>query len=98
MVKLLMTWDIQDGKESAHFDFIARTFVPRMVKLGVQPTELWSTVYGDAPQIVMAWIGEDRTNITRIFHTSEWKALRDQLEEFITDFKYKIVPAEGFQL
>jgi hypothetical protein len=95
MLKLLMTWDIQPGKESAHFDFIARTFVPRMIKLGVQPTDLWSTVYGDAPQIVIGWVAADRPSINKMLHTAEYRSLREQLDEFVTDFKVKIVPADG---
>jgi hypothetical protein len=49
MWKLLMTWDIRPGKESEYFEFAVQEFVPKLTRLGVQPTEAWYTVWGDAP-------------------------------------------------
>ena len=46
MVKLLMSWDIKPGSESDYFEFIVREFAPGIMKLGVQPTESWYTVFG----------------------------------------------------
>ncbi len=96
MMKLLMSWDIRPGKESEYFDFAVKVLVPGMMKLGVQPTEAWYTVYGEAPQILTGWVADDRAAITKALQAREWQDLRRQLLRYIVNFQYKVVPATGF--
>lgn len=96
MTKLLMSWDIQPGKESEYFDFAVKVLVPGMMKLGVRPTEAWYTVYGEAPQILAGWVAEDRDSLIQALQTREWQDLRRQLLSYVLNFNYKIVPATGF--
>ena len=99
MVKLLMTWDIRPGKESEYFEFVVQEFAPKLIRLGIQPTEAWYTVYGDAPQILTGAVTEDRKTMDTILKGEEWQALRDKLLTFVNNFTYKIVTAAGnFQL
>jgi hypothetical protein len=99
MVKLLMTWDIRPGKESEYFEFVVQEFAPKLVRLGVQPTEAWYTVYGNAPQILTGAVTEDRKTMDAILNGEEWQALRDKLLNYVSNFNYKIVTATGnFQL
>ena len=99
MIKLLMTWDIRPGKESEYFEFVVQEFAPKLVKLGVQPTEAWYTVYGEAPQILTGAVTEDRKTMDAILGGDEWKALRDKLLTYVNNFNYKVVTATGnFQL
>ena len=48
--KLIMTWDITEGKEQEYFDFLVHTFVPRMNQLGFELTDAWATIYGEGVQ------------------------------------------------
>ncbi len=99
MVKLLMTWDIRPGKESEYFEFVVQEFAPKLVKLGVQPTEAWYTVYGEAPQILTGAVTEDRKTMDAILNGEEWQTLRDKLLNYVNNFNYKIVTSTGnFQL
>ena len=99
MIKLLMTWDIRPGKESEYFEFVVQEFAPKLVKLGVQPTEAWYTVYGEAPQILTGAVTEDPKTMDAILGGDEWKALRDKLLTYVNNFNYKVVTATGnFQL
>ncbi len=99
MVKLLMTWDIRPGKESEYFEFVVQEFAPKLVRLGIQPTEAWYTVYGNAPQILTGGVTEDRATLDHILEGEEWQALQKKLLTFVTNFTYKIVAAAGnFQL
>ncbi len=99
MMKLLMSWDIQPGKESEYFDFTVKVLVPGMMKLGVQPTEAWYTVYGSAPQILTGGVTENRAALDTILEGDEWKELHQKLLTYVTNFNYKIVPHTGnFQL
>ncbi len=99
MVKLLMTWDIRPGKESEYFEFVVQEFAPKLVRLGIQPTEAWYTVYGSAPQILTGGVTENRAALDTILEGDEWKELQKKLLSYVTNFNFKIVPHTGnFQL
>jgi hypothetical protein len=99
MYKLLMTWDIRPGRESEYFEFVVQEFVPKLTRLGIQPTEAWYTVYGSAPQILTGGVAQDRATLEKIVEGDEWKALHEKLLTFVTNFNHKIVPHTGhFQL
>jgi hypothetical protein len=99
MVKLLMSWDIKPGSESDYFEFVVREFAPGIMKLGVQPTEAWYTVFGDGPQILTGAVAEDLPTMKEILASEEWEKLKGKLFEYVTNFDFKIVRATGrFQL
>ena len=99
MMKLLMSWDIKTGREQPYFEFIVREFAPGLMRLGLQPTEAWYTVFGDGPQILQGSIAEDLTTMKAILATEEWQKLQNKLFDYVTNFDSKIVKAESrFQL
>jgi len=99
MVKLLMSWDIRPGKESEYFEFSVKNFAPGIIELGIQPTEAWYTVVGNGPQILTGGVVKDREAMDRILASEGWDKLKNQLLEYVTNFRYKVVPASGrFQL
>ncbi len=99
MMKLLMSWDIKPGSETAYFEFVVKEFAPGMMKLGIQPTEAWYTVFGDGPQIVTGGVVEDLETMIKILESDEWRELKEQLLDFVTNYSHKVVPATGrFQL
>jgi len=99
LMKLLMTWNIIPGREQAYIDFNAKTFVPRMMEFGLQPMDSWFTQYGDAPQVTVGWVTDDAAVIKRALASDEWHELEEQLEGYVTDFEYKVVPVTGrFQM
>ena len=99
MVKLLMNWDIQSGREAEYFQFIIQEFVPGLLKIGLQPTEVWFTAFGDCPQIQAGGLAPDLATMQKIVGGLEWVELRNHLEEYVSDFRQKVIRAEGgFQL
>lgn len=99
MVKLLMSWDIQPGRESEYFEFVVREFAPGIMKLGIQPTEAWYTVYGSGPQILTGGIAENLQSLKEILASNEWEKLHTELLNYVANFRQKIVAATGrFQL
>ena len=99
MMKLLMSWDIKTGREQAYFEFIVREFAPGLMRLGLQPTEAWYTVFGEGPQILTGGVTTDMDSMQQILASDEWTLLRDKLLGYVTNFTYKVVPANGsFQL
>ncbi len=99
MYKLLMTWDIRTGRESEYFEFVVQEFVPKLQRLGVQPTEAWYTVYGNAPQILTGGVADSRADLENVLASDDWKTLQEKLQGLVSNFSFKIVPATGhFQL
>ncbi len=99
MVKLLMSWDIQAGSEAEYFQFVIQEFVPALLRMGMQPTEVWFTAYGDCPQIQAGGLAPDLAAMDSIIHGEEWRELRQKLEQYVTGFEQKVIPAAGgFQL
>jgi hypothetical protein len=92
LTKLLMTWDIIPGQEQAYIDFNAREFVPRLMKMGLQPMDSWFTLYGDAPQVTVGWVTDDADVIRKAIRSREWAELQRDLANFVTNFRYKVVP------
>jgi hypothetical protein len=99
MIKLLMKWDIKPGHEQSYFEFVMQEFAPGLMRLGLQPTEAWYTVYGKGPQFLTGVVTEDLATMRNILDGDEWHELRDRLLEYVTNFSHKIIQAMGrFQL
>ena len=99
MIKLLMSWDIREGRESEYFEFVVRDYAPSLTRLGIQPTEAWYTIYGDGPQILTGAVTEDLQAMQELLNSAEWAELRENLMKYVTNFRQKIVKATGrFQL
>jgi hypothetical protein len=98
-VKLLMTWDIQPGREQEYFEFVVREWIPGIQRMGLEPSDAWFTIYGNQPQIMAAIQSATIGTLENILKSSEWDGLTRQLLDYVEDFNYKIVTARsGFQL
>ena len=93
ITKLLMTWDIVPGKEQAYFEFNSKEFVPRLMQLGLRPTDSWFTLFGDAPQVNVGWVSDDSELVKRAVRSEEWGQLQEQLDDLVRNFEFKVVPA-----
>jgi hypothetical protein len=99
MVKLLMEWDIRSGQEQAYFEFVMQEFAPGLIRLGLQPTEAWYTVYGNGRQILTGAVASDIETMRSILTSDDWQQLRDRLLQYVGNFTHKVIVASGrFQL
>jgi hypothetical protein len=99
MVKLLMNWDIKSGHEQSYFEFVMQEFAPGLVRLGLQPTEAWYTIYGHGPQMLTGAVTNDIETMRNILSSDDWSQLRERLLEHVHNFSQKVVQASGrFQL
>jgi hypothetical protein len=94
-VKLLMTWDIKQGREAEFFEFQVREWVPGLQKLGLEPTDAWYTMYGTSPQIMIGGTAKNLRTMNQILATEEWLALKNQLLGLVDNFDQKVVKASG---
>ncbi len=98
-VKLLMTWDIQPGREEDYFEFHIRKFVPALEGLGVALSEAWLTVYGEQPRLLAEAVMPDLDAAKKLLNSNDWEDLGTQMEDLVDNFDYKVVAARGgFQM
>ncbi len=99
MVKLIMFWNIREGKETEYLEFLTKEFAKSIVAMGIQPTDAWYAVWGRGPQVLAGGTAESLEAMESALASVEWKELRDRLERFVEDFEYKVVEESGgFQL
>lgn len=101
-VKLLMNWDIKPGRDQEYFEFMVREWVPGVQRLGFQPTGSWYTVYSrskETPQMLTEGIAKDLETMRGILTSHDWSELHDKLQEYVNNYRHKIVHVTGgFQL
>ena len=98
-VKLLMTWDILPNQEQEYFEFVISEFIPEIKELGIRPVDLWYTMYGEQPQIMVAAKIQSQAALNVAMATKEWQRLFDNLMRLVDNFTYKVIPSKsGFQL
>ncbi len=98
-VRLIMQWDIQLGREQDFSEFVVREFAPRLIKLGIEPTEILYTMYGDGPQMYTSVVVSSGEQLVKILKSDGWKNLHSRLMNYITNYSQKIVTDTGrFQI
>jgi hypothetical protein len=98
-VKLLMTWDILPNREQEYFEFVISDFIPEIKQLGIRPVDVWYTMYGEQPQIMVAVKTQSQSALNVAMASKEWQRLLDNLLQFVENFSYKVIPSRtGFQL
>ena len=99
MIKLLMTWNIREGKETEYLEFLNREFTRSLMAMNVHPTDAWYAVWGKGPQVLAGGVTEDVETMEHALGSDEWKQFQEKLQEFVLDLHYKVVEASGgFQI
>ncbi len=98
-VKVIMTWDIQEGKEQEYIEFAVGELGPTLGALGLQINEVWYTVVGNGPEMVVSGLMDDRSDAEGLFASRDWSQLEKRLRNFVENIKVKIAKPKGpFQL
>jgi hypothetical protein len=93
-----MTWDVATGHDQEYFEFVVREFLPGVQRLGFELSDAWATAYGNRPQILIGAILPNRSKAQQLLESADWKSLNNKLQDYITNYSEKIVPARsGFQ-
>jgi hypothetical protein len=97
--RLILRWDIQPGVESEYFEFMVSEFIPGLKRLGIVEPGVWYTAYGEAEQILVSGTTETKDHMKYVLRSNDWVRLKERLEELVSNFSQKIIPAKGgFQL
>ena len=99
MIKIIMNWNIREGKESDYLEFLTQEFAKSILSVGIQPTDAWYVVWGQGPQVLAGGTTDDLECMEQALASPEWTALQERLAHLVTDFEYKVVEqVGGFQL
>ena len=98
-VKLLLSYDMRPNVGQEYYQFVLGRYIPTMQGLGLQMSEAWSTQYGNGPDRLVGFIARDEDTVLDLLESETWHDLNDRLQEFITNFHYKVIPyKQGFQM
>jgi len=99
MIKLIMTWNIREGKETEYLEFLNRDFVKLFDAMGIQPTDAWYQVWGHGQQVLAGGVTNSQEAMEKALSSDAWKQFKSKLLEYVVDFKAKVVESTGvFQL
>ena len=99
MVKLVLTWDISEGKETAYMEFVVHELGPGLSRMGLTITDAWYTIAGEGPQVIFGGVAEDRQALNQILQRSEWHELQQKLLTYVINYRIKITTPQGlFQM
>ncbi len=91
MFKLLMSWDIKPGLERTYDNFIVKKFVPGLADMGLEPSEIWYSLWGAGSQMLMGCTTADQDHLQRMLDEDTWDALQHELQDLVHNYKAKVV-------
>lgn len=94
-VKVIMSWDIIEGREQEYFEFVVRNFMPSVQKLGMALSDAWVTIYGDHPQILVGAVVSGLEKAQLIINSEAWDRLNSRLLHYVKNYELKVAPLEG---
>ncbi|GAC1548897.1 MAG: hypothetical protein NVS2B7_24960 [Herpetosiphon sp.] len=98
-IKVIMTWNIKEGKQQEYIEFAVGELGPSLNGLGMQISEVWYTIAGDNPEMVVLGVMANKTQAQRLFNGDEWRALETTLEQYVENIKVKFrAPHAPFQM
>ncbi len=90
-IKLVMTWDIQDGKEREYIEFAVGEFGPRLLRLGMRITDAWYKQAGAGPQVTLGGLVDSVETARALLAGPDFQRLSVRLFEYIEDFRWRII-------
>jgi hypothetical protein len=99
LVKLLLTYNVNDGASEDYRQFVLGEFLPAVQRMGLAVTEVWLTAYGNYPERQTELVSRDEDTMWSILHSEEWSELEERLREYVNGFGRKVIPYQpGFQM
>lgn len=89
--KLLMSWDIKPGQERTYDTFIVKKFIPGLSDMGLEPSEVWYSLWGLGPQMLMGCTTEDQELLQHLLKEDAWEALQHELQGLVHNYEAKVV-------
>jgi hypothetical protein len=94
--KVLLTWNIRPQTKIEHFQKL-REFASKLPLIGLELTDAWYTVYGNAPHILLGIVpqGSQSNHLQDTLASEEWEQMIAELRQYIASYHQRIVEDSG---
>jgi len=94
--KLLVSYNYLPEREMVYRRFMINQWLPAMQALGLQPLELYHTLWGAYPVRLVALYAPSEMVIRRALSSSEWTFWWRRLGRYVIDLDFCILPARDW--
>jgi hypothetical protein len=85
-------FNILPGREREYRKFVEAEFIPAMERLGIQVTNIWKTIIGSDPFILVEGTSPKIDEIAKTIATDEYRALTRTLKsKYVMDYQSRIL-------
>lgn len=91
MLKVMISYDMQNGREQDCQEYLINKLAPGLAKLGFRMSDVWYTVWGNSPQITSGGEVEDIDQARTIFLSQDWERLAEGMEEISRNLQVRLV-------
>ena len=91
MVKILISYDMQQGKEQECQEYLVNKIAPALARMGFQFSDVWYTIWGESPEFLGGGELESLDKARAIFQSGAGEKLAEGMESLTDNFKVKIV-------
>lgn len=95
MIKVVISYDMQEGREQDCQEYLVNRLAPGLAKLGFQMSDVWYTVWGQSPQITGGGEINDLRQARGIFLSSDWERLAEGMQELTSNFQVRLVRSDN---
>lgn len=96
MIKVLISYDMQQGKEQECQEYLVNKLAPGLGRLGFRFSDVWFTIWGESPQILGGGEVPDIDRVHEIFDSNEWEKLLGEMTPLTDNFRLRVVhPRDG---
>jgi hypothetical protein len=97
-VKFNEYWNIVPASIDEYVDFMKRSRIPTLNRLGINVAAMWCVLIGSSPQICSEGLAENLDQMEGALKGDDYSKTATQLLHFVTDYKSKVmVPTGRFQ-
>jgi len=94
MVKVMISYDMAEGKEQECQEYLAKEVAPLLNRMGFDVTDVWYTIWGNSPQVRGGGEVASLNDARRIFFSNEWREVENALEPLTENLKVRVFKPE----
>jgi hypothetical protein len=94
-VKFNEYWNIVPASIEEYVDFMKRSRIPTLNRLGINVAAIWCVLIGGSPQICSEGLAENLDQMEGALKSDDYSKTATQLLHFVTDYKSKVMVPTG---
>lgn len=94
-VKFNEYWNIVPESKADYIEFMQRSRIPTLNRLGINVVAIWSVLIGSSPQIVSEGIAADLDHLETALQSNDYSKTSTKLLHYITDYRSKVLIPTG---